>query len=69
MSAPQRNERGQTFEQWMTHVDRYIARIAGGLTSGDLADQPYYDMFLDEVPAKDAAILALEEEGFPFDEA
>jgi hypothetical protein len=30
-----------TFEQWMSQIDRAIARICGGLTADDLPDYDY----------------------------
>jgi hypothetical protein len=55
-----------TFEQWMKGVDSALLKISG-LTHRDIADQPWRDWFDDEVPPKEAAEMALEDEGFPFE--
>ena len=53
------------FDQWMRKVDR-ICTATCGLSIHDLADMPFYDWFEDEMTPREAAELALEEEGFPF---
>jgi len=55
-----------TFGEWITAVDMKINN-ACGLTTGDLADQPYRDWYNDDIPPGEAAQRVLEDEGFPFD--
>lgn len=52
-----------TFEQWMDKVDRLIANRTYGMTSADLADQPYRDWYDDGMSPKQAARQALVNEG------
>jgi hypothetical protein len=59
-----RGEMELTFEQWMRSVDRQMAKLTGGLTSGDLPDTGYWDMWDDGVDAIDVVVEVLEEEGF-----
>ena len=54
-----------TFPQWMQKVDAEIEKICG-LSSMDLADQPFHDWFDDGMDPAEAAELTLEDEGFPF---
>lgn len=54
-----------TFEEWMNKVDQSIANKCG-LSSGDLEDVCYHDMYDDDYTPKDAASEALENAGFPF---
>lgn len=53
------------FEWWMREVDSHVQKLSG-VSVHDLADQPFRDWFDDEMPAREAAELALEDEGFPF---
>ena len=55
----------QAFEAWMKKVDQRLARVCT-LTSQDLADQPYYEWFLDGLEPEEAAEETLTDEGFPF---
>jgi hypothetical protein len=55
-----------TFQQWLEHVDDEISAICG-LSHNDLGDQCWHDWFDDELSPKEAAMLCLENEGFPFD--
>ena len=57
------NASDQSFRQWIREVDLILLR-AVGLTSDDLADQPYRDMWEDGLTAMEAAERALEDEGF-----
>lgn len=52
-----------TFEQWMKKVNQNISEVAG-LSSDDLADQTYMDWFEDGMTPMEAAMEALEAEGF-----
>lgn len=52
-----------TFEQWMKKVNQNISEVVG-LSSDDLADQPYMDWFTDGMTPMEAAMEALEAEGF-----
>lgn len=54
-----------TFQQWMRKVDGEIAKRCG-LSSGDLADQCYRDMYEDGLTPAEAADEVLEEERFLF---
>lgn len=54
------------FKEYMKAVDRELTTICG-LSSGDLSDVCYYDMFEDEIPPYDAAIECLEQSDFPMD--
>ena len=65
MTMEKHNQDGQTFKEWMKAVDRRIASVCG-LSSMDLADICYWDMWNDDCPATEAANEALENEGFPF---
>lgn len=62
MSKETRN--GKTLEAWLRDVDKVLIRRCG-LTTGDLADQCYWDMWNDEVAPSEAAQVALDYEGFP----
>lgn len=53
-----------TFKEWMEEVDRAIARTVLGVTSLDLADQPFRDWFDDGMSAAEAATLTLQDEGW-----
>jgi len=57
------HKHGRTFEAWM---DKVNAAIEGkcGLTSRDLADQPYRDWFDSKMQPTAAANKALKDEGF-----
>ena len=55
-----------SFKQWMQLVDLEIASICG-LSHMDLADQMYRDWFDEGWAPREAAIEALENEGFPFE--
>lgn len=55
-----------TFEQWMAKVNQIISNKVG-LSSDDLADQPYMDWFEDDMPPLDAALEALADEGYEED--
>jgi hypothetical protein len=55
------------FEQWMSRVDRFLEAICG-LGSSDLADVAYYEMYLDGISPRDAALDALDENGYPMEE-
>ena len=52
------------FRAWKRKVDAVLTRTCG-LSSSDLADQPYRDWFDDGVTPAQAAKMVLEEEGFP----
>lgn len=58
---------GVTFDEWMQEVDEHITAICG-LTSGDLADQCYWDAWNDGVKPSEQAMSTLRDEGFPIDE-
>jgi hypothetical protein len=53
------------FKVWMAAVDREVLAVSG-LTTTDLADQPFADWFQDGVEPAEAAEMLLEDEGFPF---
>lgn len=53
----------KTFDEWMRQVDQELNRICG-LSSLDLADQPYYDWYEDGVKSGRAAARALADNGF-----
>ena len=54
----------QTLREWMAKVDAQLRAICG-LTSSDLADQPFGDWFEDGVSPREAAKRMLRDEGFP----
>lgn len=54
------------FNTWMKRVDAQLISIAG-VSSGDLADQMWWDWMADGLTPAEAARLALEDEGFPFE--
>ena len=58
---------GLTFAQWKRKVNVECARLCG-LTSDDLPDAAYWDMWDSGESPEDAAGSVLEDEGFPFDE-
>jgi len=55
------------FKTWKAEVNRIIDSYCG-LTADDLADQPFRDWYNDGTTPSEAAILTLEDEGFPFDD-
>lgn len=55
-----------TFRQWKADVDVKIAARVG-VCSDDLIDQPWMDWYRDGVDPDEAAIMALEDNGFDFD--
>lgn len=52
-----------TFEQWMKAVDNILEHEIE-LTYKDLADQPYYEWYENNVSPKTAARRVMKEEGF-----
>ena len=59
---------GRTFKQWMGAVDAIISRRFG-MTSSDLADTTYWDMWNDEMTPAEAADEALANDDLPWLEA
>jgi|2_EtaG_2_1085320.scaffolds.fasta_scaffold42555_2 hypothetical protein len=59
---------GRTFKQWMGAVDAIISRRIG-MTSSDLADTTYWDMWNDEMTPAEAADEALANDDLPWLEA
>jgi len=59
---------GRTFKQWMAAVDAIISRRIG-MTSSDLADTTYWDMWNDEMTPDEGAQEALENNDLPWLEA
>lgn len=57
----------QTFAQWMKRVDSAIGAQCG-LSSDDLSDVCYRDWYDSDVTPREAARMALEENGFDADE-
>lgn len=53
-----------SFLEWMKLVDLAVAAETGGLSYMDLADQDWYGWYGSEVPPKEAAEMALQDEGF-----
>lgn len=53
------------FDRWLAEVNETMIEIAG-VGVNDIADQPWYDLYTDEVYPEEAAEMALEAEGFPF---
>jgi hypothetical protein len=53
-----------TFEKWLEEVDTAITAWCG-LSHLDLADQTWYDWYDSNMPPKEAAEIALDDEGFP----
>jgi hypothetical protein len=51
------------FETWMDKVDAVVVRTVG-LSIHDLADQPFYDWFVDGITPAQAARMALADEGW-----
>ena len=56
----------ENFKQWMQSVDSELTGISG-LSSSDLADICYRDMFDDGMTANDAAIECLEYNDYPME--
>ena len=52
-----------TFEDWKNEVDTFLVNRCG-LSSMDLPDCDYWNMWNDGLPSCDAAQTALEEAGF-----
>lgn len=50
----------KTFEQWIVEVDHAIGARLGGMTSNDLPDRPYMDMYNDGMTPQEAALEAIE---------
>lgn len=48
-----------TFEEWKRLVDVKVADILGGLTTDDLPDMDYYQMYLDKISPTNAAKKAI----------
>ena len=55
------------FDQWMKDVDKEVEAICG-LSYNDLPDQTYRDWFDCDIPAEEAARMALESEGLDLDD-
>lgn len=53
----------QTFDDWMARVDLIIAAILSGLTSEDLTDVCYRDMYDAGETPRQAARCAIRESG------
>jgi len=66
MSA-ERNIDGVTFDTWLAKVDQILLRATEAFTSGDLADQPYWNWWNDGVSPREAALDALEDNGYPME--
>lgn len=67
MNPTNPNEDGLTFAQWNVKVDAVLLSLCG-LTAGDLADYPSYDLWNDSVPPAEAAEVCLFEwNDFPED--
>jgi hypothetical protein len=49
-----------TFEQWKAKVDEIISDRIGGLTSDDLPDMCYRDLFDQEFTPDEAAQMSIE---------
>jgi hypothetical protein len=62
------NENGETYSQWMSEVDYAVQSIAG-VSVHDLPDFNSRDEWADGVAPLDSALMLLEEEGFPFEDA
>jgi hypothetical protein len=56
------------FKEWMSQVDNEISNLCGGLTSSELEDMNYADMFEAGDCPNDAAREALGNAGFPIDD-
>lgn len=56
-----------SFQDWMILVNKELHSICK-LTYEDLPDQCWHDWYDDEIEPKDAAIMCLEDCGFPFEE-
>ena len=54
-----------SFEAWMAQVNLEIGRIVDGLSSDDLPDECWFDMYQDETDADEAAKQALKDAGYP----
>ena len=54
---------GKSYNGWLTEVDRDVYCIAG-CSVHDLADVPLREWFDDSTPPKEAAVTALEYDGF-----
>jgi hypothetical protein len=60
------SERYPTFQKWMKAVNRCVIMRCGA-SADDLADQPYQDWFESQMDPQEAALFALEDEGFPLE--
>lgn len=54
---------GLSFNQWMNQVDGHVQHTVG-LSVHDLPDCNFMDWYLDEMPAKEAAVEVLNEAGY-----
>ena len=52
------------YRLWMRKVDRVVIVLAG-VSVFDLPDQPFRDWYADQFTAREAAIMALESDGYP----
>ncbi len=52
-----------TFSEWMQQVNVHVWGVAG-LSADDLADQTWRDWFDDQYTPREAALKALENEGY-----
>ena len=50
------------FDDWMSAVDNYLSESLCGLTSDDLPDACYYDMWEDGMTPKEAANSVIADE-------
>lgn len=58
-----------TFRAWLAEVDKVVAEYTfDELGWQDLADQTWYDWWQSEMDPREAAEIALADEGFPFEE-
>lgn len=53
-----------TFTEWMRELDSEM-RLASSIVSSDLPDKPYRDWLDEGLTPSQAAMRALNEEGFP----
>jgi hypothetical protein len=52
------------FDKWMWKVDTRLSRLTFGLTSGDMADQTWWDWWASGKSVEEAAEDCLVDEGF-----
>ena len=57
---------GRTFKRWMSELDANIAKRFDGMTSSDIPDTTFWDMWHDEMTPAEGADEALANDDLPW---